>query len=30
MSARVEDCIVARPEGGEPLTRGFQDLVVIA
>ncbi|MEM0934440.1 MAG: Xaa-Pro peptidase family protein [Pseudomonadota bacterium] len=28
-SARVEDCIVARPGGGEPLTTGFQDLVVI-
>lgn len=29
-SARVEDCVVARPDGGEPLTRGFQDLIVIA
>ncbi len=28
-SARVEDCIVARPGGGEPLTEGFQDLIVI-
>ena len=28
-SARVEDCIVARPGGGEPLTKGFQDLIVI-
>ncbi|SHG34404.1 Xaa-Pro dipeptidase [Kaistia soli DSM 19436] len=28
-SARVEDCIVVRPGGGEPLTRGFQDLIVI-
>lgn len=28
-SARVEDCIVARPGGGEALTRGFQDLVVV-
>jgi len=28
-SARVEDCVVARPGGGEPLTRGFQDLVVV-
>ncbi|MGD1886161.1 MAG: M24 family metallopeptidase [Cohaesibacteraceae bacterium] len=29
-SARVEDCVVARPDGGEALTRGFQDLIVIA
>ena len=28
-SARVEDCIVARPGGGEPLTSGFQDLIVV-
>jgi Xaa-Pro dipeptidase len=28
-SARVEDVVVARPEGGEPLTRGFQTLVVV-
>ena len=28
-SARVEDCIVARPDGGEPLTRGFQALIVV-
>ena len=28
-SARVEDCIVARPGGGEPLTSGWQDLVVV-
>ncbi len=28
-SARVEDCIVARPGGGEALTKGYQDLVVI-
>lgn len=28
-SARVEDVVVARPGGGEPLTGGFQDLVVI-
>ncbi len=28
-SARVEDCIVARPAGGEKLTTGFQELVVI-
>ena len=28
-SARVEDVIVARPGGGEPLTRGYQDLIVI-
>ena len=29
ISARVEDCVVARPGGGECLTSGFQDLVVI-
>ncbi|PWJ10050.1 M24 family metallopeptidase [Jannaschia seohaensis] len=29
VSARVEDCIVARPGGGEALTSGFQDLIVI-
>ncbi len=29
VSARVEDCVVARPEGGEKLTSGFQDLIVI-
>jgi Xaa-Pro aminopeptidase len=29
MSARVEDCIVARPGGGEALTKGFQDLIVV-
>lgn len=28
-SARVEDIVVARPGGGEPLTRGYQDLIVI-
>jgi len=28
-SARVEDVVVARPDGGEPLTRGYQDLIVI-
>ncbi len=28
-SARVEDIIVVRQGGGEPLTRGFQDLIVI-
>jgi Xaa-Pro aminopeptidase len=28
-SARVEDVIVARPNGGEPLTSGFQDLFVV-
>jgi Xaa-Pro aminopeptidase len=28
-SARVEDCIVARPGGGEALTTGWQDLVVV-
>ncbi|MEO1455847.1 MAG: M24 family metallopeptidase, partial [Pseudomonadota bacterium] len=30
VSARVEDCIVARPGGGEALTGGFQELIVIA
>ncbi|SOH95610.1 Xaa-Pro dipeptidase [Monaibacterium marinum] len=29
VSARVEDCIVARPNGGEALTSGFQDLIII-
>ncbi len=28
-SSRVEDVVVARPNGGEPLTRGFQELIVI-
>jgi Xaa-Pro aminopeptidase len=28
-SARVEDCIVVRPGGGEALTKGWQDLIVI-
>lgn len=28
-SARVEDVVVARPDGGEALTTGFQDLIVI-
>lgn len=28
-SARVEDCVVARPGGGEALTTGWQDLVVV-
>ena len=28
-SARVEDIVVARPGGGEALTSGFQDLIVI-
>lgn len=28
-SARVEDVVVARPGGGEPLTRNFQDLYVV-
>lgn len=28
-SARVEDVVVARVDGGEPLTKGFQDLIVI-
>ncbi len=29
-SARVEDIIIATPNGGEPLTSGFQTLQVIA
>ena len=29
-SARVEDVVVARPGGGEKLTNGWQELVVIA
>ena len=29
-AARVEDIIIAHPNGGEPLTRGFQSLIVIA
>ena len=28
-SARVEDCVVVRPGGGEALTSGFQELIVI-
>ncbi|MEM9952599.1 MAG: Xaa-Pro peptidase family protein [Chloroflexota bacterium] len=28
-SARVEDVVVARPDGGEKLTNGFQDMLVI-
>ena len=28
-SARVEDCVVVRREGGEKLTDGYQDLIVI-
>src|SRR5262249_11660929 len=28
-SSRVEDVVVARPGGGEPLTKGFQSLIVI-
>jgi Xaa-Pro aminopeptidase len=28
-SCRVEDVVVARPEGGEPLTTGFRDLLVV-
>jgi Xaa-Pro aminopeptidase len=29
VSARVEDVVVVRPGGGEPLTRGFQNLHVV-
>lgn len=28
-SCRVEDVVVVRPEGGEPLTTGFRDLLII-
>jgi Xaa-Pro aminopeptidase len=28
-SARVEDVVVARPDGGEKLTSGFQELLVV-
>lgn len=28
-SARVEDVVVARPDGGEPLTTGFREMIVI-
>lgn len=28
-SARVEDVVVARPDGGEPLTTGYQSLIVV-
>ena len=28
-SARIEDVVVARPGGGEPLTRGWLDLIVV-
>jgi Xaa-Pro aminopeptidase len=28
-SARVEDVVVVRPDGGEPLTTGFQTLIVV-
>jgi len=28
-SARVEDVVVVRPDGGEPLTRGFQEMLVV-
>ncbi len=28
-SARVEDVVVARPGGGEPLTSGYQELIVV-
>jgi Xaa-Pro aminopeptidase len=28
-AARVEDIIIARPNGGEPLTTGFQSLIVV-
>ena len=28
-SCRVEDVVVARPEGGEPLTKGFRELLVV-
>ena len=28
-SARVEDVVVARPGGGEALTTGYQELIVV-
>ena len=28
-SARVEDVVVARPGGGEKLTNGWQELIVV-
>lgn len=28
-SARVEDVVVARPHGGEPLTTGYQELIIV-
>lgn len=28
-SCRIEDVVVARPEGGEPLTKGFRELLVV-
>jgi Xaa-Pro dipeptidase len=30
LGARVEDVVVVRPDGGEALTSGFQELRVIA
>ncbi len=30
MGARVEDVVVVRPGAGEPLTRGFQELYIVA
>ena len=29
LGARVEDVVVAREDGGEPLTSGFQELYVV-
>jgi Xaa-Pro aminopeptidase len=28
-AARIEDIVIARPGGGEPLTKGFQSLIVV-
>ncbi len=28
-SARIEDCVIAREGGGEPITKGWQELIVI-
>jgi hypothetical protein len=28
-SARVEDVVAVRPGGGEPLTTGYQSLIVV-
>ncbi|MCB0057162.1 MAG: M24 family metallopeptidase, partial [Caldilineaceae bacterium] len=30
LGARVEDVVVVRADGGEPLTSGFQELYIVA